>query len=307
MENWQFRFTVFTPTYNRANTLHRVFDSLKLQTFRNFEWLIIDDGSTDNTKERVEEYQRSADFVIRYYFQENLHKFLTLVKAFHLANGEFFYTVDSDDEIVPTALELLNNTWVGITENHRHQFSGVTALCVDQFGAIIGSGFPKSPFDSDSLETYVKYKIKGEKSGFQKTSLLRQFQFDLEYGNNGYIPEGLLWVGLANKGYKTRYINEVVRKYYVAEGPSIMTNAAFKPNAFGTFQFTKLFLNSYRPYYLTNLPLVIGQIRKFTATGWYFNLSTHHLFKQLNVFIIRMLFILSLPISWFYSKNITKT
>ena len=107
----------------------------------------------------------------------------------------------------------------------------MTALCVDQFGAIIGSGFPKSPFDSDSLESYVKYKITGEK-WFSKTDLLRQFHFGPEYGNNGYIPEGLLWVGLANKGFKTRYINEIVRKYYVAEGPSIMTNAAFKPNAF---------------------------------------------------------------------------
>jgi len=65
-----YRFTVFTPTYNRAHTLPRVYESLKHQTFRDFEWLIVDDGSTDNTKELVEVWQKENLFPIRYFWQK---------------------------------------------------------------------------------------------------------------------------------------------------------------------------------------------------------------------------------------------
>lgn len=303
---WKYRFTVFTPTYNRSKTLPRLFESLEKQTFKDFEWLIIDDGSSDQTLQVVNAFKQKAGFPIRYFFQENTHKFLTLIKAVHLADGEFFYTVDSDDEIDSKAMEILHNTWLNIPETQRLNFSGVTGLCEDQYGSLIGSCFPTDPFDSDSLETYVRYRIKGEKSGFQKTELLRDFNFRSEYGSNGYIPEGILWVGLANRGFKTRYINKVIRKYYVDEGPSIMTTASFTSNAFGTFQFTQLFLNSYKPYFWKNIPLVVGQVRKYTASGWYLNHTTYELFVRLNSFIIRLLLILTLPISWFYIKNVKK-
>lgn len=66
-QSYQYLFTVFTPTYNRAHTLHRVYNSLKVQTYRDFEWLIIDDGSTDNTHELIEQWQAEKQFSIRVY------------------------------------------------------------------------------------------------------------------------------------------------------------------------------------------------------------------------------------------------
>ena len=72
--------TILTPTYNRAHTLPRVFESLQKQTYKDFEWLVIDDGSTDHTKELVEEFQKNSEFKIRYYHHENQHKFLTFFR-----------------------------------------------------------------------------------------------------------------------------------------------------------------------------------------------------------------------------------
>lgn len=303
---WKFKITVFTPSYNRSRTLYRVFNSLSCQTFDEFEWLIIDDGSTDDTKNVVEGFISSSTFSIRYYFQENTHKFHTILKAAALAKGELLYTLDSDDEIFPSTLDVLYNTWLSIPDNSRAKFSGVTGLCVDQNDKLVGMRFPSSPFDSDTLESTVKYGIKGEKSGFQRTELLRSFSFGEEYKNHGYIPEGILWIGLANKGYKTRYINEILRRYYIDAGESIMTTSKFKDNAFGTFKYSSLFLESYKSYFLLNLRLVIGQSRNYLVSGWMLNYRTLSLIFMQNNLIVKMLLILVMPLAIIFHSNAKK-
>ena len=90
-------FTVFTPTYNRARTLERVYSSLEAQTFRDFEWLIVDDGSTDGTRALVYEWQRQGSFAIRYFWQENRGKHVAFNVAVRESRGEFFLPLDSDD------------------------------------------------------------------------------------------------------------------------------------------------------------------------------------------------------------------
>jgi glycosyltransferase involved in cell wall biosynthesis len=82
-------FTVFTPTYNRAHTIHRVYDSLCAQTLRDFEWLVIDDGSTDNTAELVAKWAEVAKFPIRYFKQKNLGKHFAHNRALVEATGYF--------------------------------------------------------------------------------------------------------------------------------------------------------------------------------------------------------------------------
>ena len=96
MSDFSYIFTVFTPTYNRAHTLHIVFESLLNQTFKTldgdpvFEWLIIDDGSTDETERLVSRFQEEADFPVRYYCQDNSGKHVAINKGVQLAQGEFF-------------------------------------------------------------------------------------------------------------------------------------------------------------------------------------------------------------------------
>lgn len=209
---YKYKFTVFTPTYNRAHTLHRVYESLKKQTFRDFEWVIVDDGSSDNTETLVRGWIDEAGFVIRYFYQQNKGKHTAINRGVKEANGELFLTLDSDDEYLPRGLEILSYYWDSIPNEERHKYSAVTGLCIDQKGQIIGEKFPKDITDSNAFEVFFKYKVGGEKSGFQKTDILKEFPFP-EYEGERFVPEGLIWNRIGSK-YLTRYINEPVRLYY---------------------------------------------------------------------------------------------
>jgi glycosyltransferase involved in cell wall biosynthesis len=212
-------FTVFTPTFNRAHTLHRVFDSLRNQTLRHFEWVIVDDGSTDNTPELVKKWVEKATFPIRYFRQPNSGKHIAHNIAVREARGVLFAVLDSDDALETDALERIRNNWLEIPGAERARYSGLGSLCRDQHGKIIGVPFPTSPFDADFRESFfVRRRFGGEKWGVSRTDVLRQFPFPDIKGTN-FVPEALLGFQMA-KVYKRRYVNEVFRIYYVGDEKS---------------------------------------------------------------------------------------
>src|SRR5260370_38611217 len=94
-------FTVFTPTFNRRHTLLRLFESLQMQTLRDFEWLVVDDGSTDGTSELMRELEQRGWFPLRYYCQANRGKHVASNLAVDLSAGELFPILDSDDRPLP--------------------------------------------------------------------------------------------------------------------------------------------------------------------------------------------------------------
>src|SRR6266705_680676 len=149
---YQYTFTVFTPTYNHAYTLHRVYESLCVQTYRNFEWLVVDDGSSDDTRKLIDTWEQQARFPLRYIYQPNQGKHVAFNRGVREARGELFLCLDSDDGCVPKALERLKYHWDQIPFSQRHRFSAVTALCIDELGGLHGSRFPQDITDSDSLE-----------------------------------------------------------------------------------------------------------------------------------------------------------
>jgi glycosyltransferase involved in cell wall biosynthesis len=216
---YPFTFTVFTPTYCRGYCLERVYDSLKNQTFQDFEWLIVDDGSTDNTAELVKSWQKEGILPIHYEWQENRGKHIAFNRGVQLARGELFLTLDSDDACVPGALERFKFHRDAIPVNERAAFSGVTALCVDQSGKLIGDKFPLDVCDSDPIEMAYKYKVKGEKWGFHLTEVLKQFPFP-ELAAGKYVPESIVWDAIG-KLYKTRFVNEPLRIYWIKESQSL--------------------------------------------------------------------------------------
>jgi glycosyltransferase involved in cell wall biosynthesis len=220
-------FTVFTPTYNRARTLHRVWESVKAQTMRSFEWLVVDDGSTDNTRELVENWTREADFPVRYVWQENQHKKVAFNRAVREARGELILALDSDDTCVPNALERLWWHWTQIPEVERGQYTAVTVLCMDEQGELVGDRFPGGDWiDSTGIEILHRWKVRGEKWGFQRVDVLRQHPFPEDVP--GLIPEGYVWCQL-DQQYKTRFVNEMLRVYHRDQGDSLITNASSNP------------------------------------------------------------------------------
>ncbi len=106
--HYKYRFTVFTATYNCGHLIHRVFESLRKQTFKDFEWIVVNDGSTDNTEKIVREFETKADFPVKYYAQENKGKPAATNFGINRAEGELFIILDADDEFVDECLETFN-------------------------------------------------------------------------------------------------------------------------------------------------------------------------------------------------------
>jgi Glycosyltransferases involved in cell wall biogenesis len=207
-------FTVFTATFNRRHTLLRLFESLEMQTLRDFEWLVVDDGSTDGTDELMRELEQRATFPLRYYYQSNGGKHVASNLAVDLAAGQLFTTLDSDDALLPHALRRLADHWRSIPKDRRHEFSGVTCLCERQDGTIVGDAFPESPdgvLDSDPI-AMMPFGVAGEKWGFHGTDIMRQHRFP-EFAGEHFIPEGLVWNRIGSK-YRVRYVNEALRVYF---------------------------------------------------------------------------------------------
>lgn len=227
----EYLFTVFTPTFNRAHTLRRIFDALHAQTCRDFEWLVVDDGSTDGTRELMRKLASEASFPVRYVHQENRGKHVAFNTGVAAARGRLFLPIDSDDSCVPHALERFRYHWDRIPPDARARFTGVTALGADPAGAVKGTRFPSGVIDSDSNEMMYRFGITGDKWGFHRIEILRQHPFP-ELPGAKFVPEGIVWSAIARK-YKTRFVNEALLTIWTSptEGAQLSTSAFAKPKA----------------------------------------------------------------------------
>jgi glycosyltransferase involved in cell wall biosynthesis len=205
----KYTFSVFTPTYNRSDRLPIVYESLQKQTFRDFEWLIVDDGSQDTTRTKIALWQKEADFPIRYIYQENQGKHVATNTGVQNAQGELFLIADSDDAFIEQALEVFYQAWRSIED--KEHFSAVTALCMDSNGRIIGDRFPEDICDSDSIEMTYRFHVRGEKWGFHRTEVLKRFLFP-HFEGEKFMAESVVWTQIA-RHFKTRFINVPLRIY----------------------------------------------------------------------------------------------
>jgi glycosyltransferase involved in cell wall biosynthesis len=245
MDNQSFTFTVFTATYNRAYTIGDVYKSLCAQTFKDFEWLVIDDGSTDNTEELITSWKKENNLKeIVYIKKENGGKHTAINVALKTARGKFLLPLDSDDQCIPESLETFYNIWKNIPDHQKDSFSGVAVNCMSPEGEVVGDKFPKSPLDSDALNLRVKYHVRGDKWGFQRTDVVKQYPFP-EFEGERYVTEDLIWFRISQK-YKIRFVNVSLRIYNQNRADSLTTSSikirASSPNS------TLLFYNEASSY-----------------------------------------------------------
>jgi glycosyltransferase involved in cell wall biosynthesis len=199
-------FTVFTATYNRARLLPVLFKSLCEQTRSDFEWVIVDDGSDDDTAAVVNGFRHQANFPVIYAVQEHGGKHRAINFGLRLARGYFFGIADSDDFLTPTAIETCAKHYSDIPDSRKDQFVGITGLCATSTGELIGTEFPSDVFDSDALALSA-HRVQGDKAGFLRTDILREFPFPENLGS--FVPESLIWNRIARR-YSTRYFNQVI-------------------------------------------------------------------------------------------------
>ncbi len=213
------KITVFTPTYNRAGTIERLYHSLQKQSFKDFEWLVIDDGSTDNTRELFERKWCSEknDFPIRYFYSTNKGKMKEMNVAMDLAEGDLFFTVDSDDWLVENALKLINEWDKEIPHNGDFcGFAGRSGLSINESPASL---IPEPYYDTTLFARYSgygEYHIYADRAWVFYTEIYRKYKFP-EYENENFITEAVSWNRMANDGLKVRCFNEIVYQYEFQE------------------------------------------------------------------------------------------
>lgn len=202
-------FTIFIPTYNRAYILPQALDSIAEQTFRDFEVLIMDDGSTDDTATVVADWSKRSGIPVRYYRHENCGTQRTHNRALQLAEGRLFVYLDSDNMLLPDTLERLHGHWESIPENERKGFAGIEGLYAYKDGRIEGTRFPQDVWDAGYVQMRREARITGDKGGAFLTEVIRQFPYP-EIEGERHVRPSLVWKRMARE-YRFRYVNEIMQ------------------------------------------------------------------------------------------------
>ena len=229
--------TVFTATYNRGYILPKLYQSLKRQTYRSFEWIIIDDGSTDNTEILVSKWKNAGNFFdIRYIKTINGGKHRAINKGVKLARGILFFIVDSDDYLTDNALERISY-WEN-TINSKSSFAGICGNKMYFNGELMGKTFCGQTIDCKMHER-KKYGIVGEKAEVFYVHILKKYPFP-EFENENFLSEAVVWNRISVDGYKLRFFNESIYfSEYRDDGLTCNIKEKMKKNINGTLLFFK--------------------------------------------------------------------
>lgn len=220
---------MFTPTYNRAYCLDTCYKSLLNQTCKDFVWLIIDDGSTDSTKDLVDHWIKENQIEIRYHWQENQGMHGAHNTAYELIDTELNVCIDSDDSMPEQAVETIVHFW---REYGNITYSGIIGLDADNNNKVIGTKLPEKLNSSTLFNLYNKYGVLGDKKLVYRTELTKLYPYP--------IFENEKYVGLAYKYYKLdqQYemllMNEVICTVeYLPDGSSLNMFNQYRKNPKG--------------------------------------------------------------------------
>ena len=240
-------FTISIPAYNRRKLLERNLIHLEEQKFDKslFEVILVDDGSTDDTEEFVEEYLKKTNLSIRYIKQENQGKYMALRKAIIEAKGKYFINCDSDDYLHEDALAKLKILWDEI-ENNQIEIAGIIGhKLLHGTSQITGNRFPENVIFSDPIEMRFKYNITGDKFPCFKTSILKKHNFPDYSRYTKFVPESYLFYSIS-LNYQFKYVNDffLVCEYQHGGLSSNIQRYRIK-NAFGCLKVYELYVNNF--------------------------------------------------------------
>ncbi len=223
------KLTIFTPVYNRADLIDRLYESLSCQTNHNFIWLIVDDGSTDNLQQKVERLNKDSNFEIRYYYQKNQGKHVAHNTGVEKCDTELFFCVDSDDFLTEDAVEkILTVHKMNLSRN----VLGYYFRKVDTEGDVSGGKFSIRNNVVGLREIYYKYRFVGELAIVLKTDLIKGFSFPT-YANEKFVSEKVLYNQLTSIAPMV-YVDEAIYVFeYQESGYTMNSNKLLAKNPRG--------------------------------------------------------------------------
>ena len=277
--------TVFTPTYNRAHLLPVLYQSLVQQTCTDFEWLIVDDGSTDGTEQLVNSWSIENKIVIRYFKQQNGGKHRAINKGVSLADGYLFFIVDSDDYLPINAIEKV--LFMYTLAKQKYNCAGVAGRRMFADGSIVGSN-NFTDLVSNSLEIRYTHKVTGDLVEVFETDVLKQFPFP-EYKNEIFCPESLVWNRIAQV-HQLYFFNEgIYTTAYIAGG---LTDTIVKIR----MQSPQAAMCCYAELALYKIPVL--QKIKATINFWRFAFCYNQSFSEKWQQTQAIYSLISLPLGW---------
>ena len=227
--------TVFTPTYNRAYIIENLYRSLQRQTCKDFEWLIVDDGSSDNTEEVIHGWQQEDNvFPIRYFKKENGGKCRAINYGVDLADGLLFFNVDSDDYLTDDAVEKVIGWERTLPKNVK--YCGVVGNLGTSISETPNTLFSSEFRDASFLERYSEYSdapIDGERAWVFYTEIQKAYKYP-EFPGETFLTPCITWNRMAKDGYIVRFFNDIIWIYeYQPDGLTMQGNMRFIKNPQG--------------------------------------------------------------------------
>ena len=284
--------TIFTPTYNRAGLLNRIYNSLKSQTNPNSEWVIVDDGSVDDTKTVVQQWIDEAVIKIKYVYQENRGKHFAFNQGVKNASGELFFCVDSDDYLPEHCVDEIIDAFNSVKDD---KIAGIIGLKTDIDENLLSEVFPVGVAQTTMYELVNKYKCYGEKSLIFKTDILRKYPYP-EIKNEKFIGECVVYDKI-DKDYEMLVINKV------------LTVCEYQPDGLTNRIFINMLKNptGYKIYYKQRIDMAcslkerIGYIIRYNAFNILSKDNEYDYNGKYNVFVKFLE-----PIGWLLTKYYNK-
>ncbi len=292
--------TILTPAYNRGYILHEAFQSLCAQTNFDFEWIVVDDGSLDNTQELVQEWmEQGTPFPLIYFKQENGGKHRAINRGVKLSTCEYLLILDSDDFLEPDAVEWIHQ-WIA-TIDGKDGFAGVAGLRGwKEKNEPIGSFMESDFIDATNLER-KKLCLDGDKAEVYKTEILRKYPFP-EFEGENFLRESAVWDAIARDGYQMRWFNKIIyRCEYLEDGLTQGTDTAVYLKNFQGFTYCMKMQAQIAPF-----PYRYLKIGSFANVAKEKGLSTKEARRLLEVSILDFLLGKSLYFLRDCIKNIKK-
>ena len=232
------KLSILTATYNRANYLPKLYESIKenLKYKITPEWIIVDDGSTDETKNIVEEFIKENRIIIKYMYQKNSGKMSAINEAVKMATGDLIVDCDSDDYFSDNGFEIIEKNAEKLLKDE--ELYGMAFLKKEENGKISGKEFSQKEYKTTMLDLYFKEDIGGEKILVYNGKIRKKYSHQLEH-NEKFITEARMYHKMDEK-YKLLAINEVVEiGSYIEDGYTKNINKTFKENPYGYYMYFK--------------------------------------------------------------------
>ncbi len=309
MRNRSPLFTVFTGTYNSEQVIDRLFKSIKQQTFRDFEWIVVDDCSQDNTVKLIKDFILEIPDISVHLIEhkKNTRVATSRKEALGIANGKYFITWDHDDLQSKNQLEIFKQLW---EEYDADDVGNIMGKIKDQHENMLGRAFPGDPYKSDFINLFHKYLIGNRENGNVVEHHIcvktEKYKMVLDYFEKhpdllkDITPNGSdIWGTLAYLGYKTICTNQIVRTYFVfEEGRRTMSDVSRSKNAERVYLHNLLWVNYWQTKQQNKT--IKSRLRNLVSTGMYgflANRSFFEILKDLKRTSLKLSFLfLSLPI-----------